>query len=384
MAKLIPVPGAKQKTEDPTEYLRRVYLKAEHDLIKEITRKRNMGYVDYAEVASLERVQKILSDMVDETFNYTPRMIEKIFYKETEKDASGYKNARTITAAQPAIVNQLTENLVGEVAMAAKVAEDTIKKYYQIARLEDDTFRSIALEITAAKEATGESWARSAAKMERMLKNEGITAFYDKAGRRWSLGTYCNMATRTTARQAQVAAVLTADDHDLYKISSVGATCPLCASLEGRIYSKSGMDPNYPALSVAFGKVDANGPDSLENTFLNIHPNCGHTLVKYTTIGKSPDEIQRDIDFSSTILNPLNIDPRTQKQIKAYRKKLQNRAALLRDIKQWEEHKVALGDNFPKTFETFRKHKLAKDKVYRQWQREYRKANKEIREKLEQ
>lgn len=382
MARMIPIPGMRQKQEDATEYLRRVYLEAERDLVREITRKRNLGYVDYAEVASLERVQKILSDMVDETFKYAPRMIEKIFYKGTEKDASGYKNARTLTSAQRGIVEQLAQNLAGEMAIAAKVAENTARKYYRIARLEDDIFRSTAIETVAAKEAAGGRWQDAAQKLERMLNNEGITAFYDKAGRRWSLSAYGNMVTRTTARQAQIAALLTESDHDLWKILSVGTTCPLCATLEGRVYSKSGMNPNYPPLSVAFGKVDQNGSDDLDNTYLVIHPNCMHTLVKYITFGKSEEEIQKDIDFSSTTLRPLTVDPRTKKQIKAYQKKVKDRAKYLRDLRQWKNYQISLGNRIPDDFKVFQKHKKAKDETYRRWMREYREENRKMREKL--
>lgn len=77
------------------------------------------------------------------------------------------------------------------------------------------------------------------ASMTRELQQEGVTAFVDKAGRHWSLQDYCNMATRTTARQAEVSAILTADpEHDLYKIVKIGSTCPICAPLEGRVYSR--------------------------------------------------------------------------------------------------------------------------------------------------
>ena len=55
------------------------------------------------------------------------------------------------------------------------------------------------------------------------------------------------MVLRTASRQAEVLAVLTENpDHDLYQISSHGTTCPLCAPLEGRVYSKSGRDPDFP------------------------------------------------------------------------------------------------------------------------------------------
>ena len=40
-----------------------IYLNAERKIIAEITRKRNLNLVDYAEVAALERVQQILTEM---------------------------------------------------------------------------------------------------------------------------------------------------------------------------------------------------------------------------------------------------------------------------------------------------------------------------------
>ena len=43
------------KETDVTAYLRRLFLKTEQELIREIKRKRSAGYVDYAEVAALER-----------------------------------------------------------------------------------------------------------------------------------------------------------------------------------------------------------------------------------------------------------------------------------------------------------------------------------------
>lgn len=43
------------------------------------------------------------------------------------------------------------------------------------------------------------------------LRRKGVTAFVDKAGRRWSLHTYGSMVLRTTSRQAEVLSVLTRD-----------------------------------------------------------------------------------------------------------------------------------------------------------------------------
>ena len=190
--------------------------------------------------------------------------------------------------------------------------------------------------------------------MARELQQEGVTAFVDKAGRHWSLQDYCNMATRTTARQAEVSAILTADpEHDLYKIVKIGSTCPICAPLEGRVYSRSGTNPDYPPLAKAFGKIDPDGGDDLTNTYLNIHPNCLHSIVKYTTMGKTEKQIQGDKDFSSFEKNPVTVDPRTRKQREAYQEKVRNRQRLLRDHRQHQEYRRILGDEVPKDFEKF-------------------------------
>ena len=366
---------------DSTAFLRALFLRTERRIIDEITRKRAAGFVDYAEVAALERVQRILQSMVDESWDYVPQMIEKIFYR-SDKDAAGYSNARALTSQQTGAIKQLSDNLLGEILEASEEAYRTVSGFFTVGRLEADPYRSVGLKVMIEQQAEGTGWTKASARMAQELKNQGITAFVDKAGRRWTLSDYCNMCARTTARQAEVAAVLTADDHDLWQISRIGSTCPVCAPLEGRVYSKSGTDPVYPPLSLAFGKVDMFGPESLENSYLNIHPNCLHALHKYTTAGKTEKQIQKDIEFSNPATNPITRDPRTKKQIKAYQEKERNRRKLLNDMHQWRRYRAVLGDEAFRTFKTFQKHKKANDDVYKRLQAEYRKQNREIEEVL--
>lgn len=343
---------------DVTSYMRLLFLRAERDIINEIKRKRASGYVDYAEVAALERIQKILQELVDESWNYVPKMIEKIFY-HSEKDAAGYTNARSIiggslSAAQLSIAEQLSNNLLGEIGEAAAGAYESAQKVFTIARLENDPFRKEALQAVLKKEAEGKPWITGSKAFVQEMENQGIPVFVDKRGRKWSMQDYGNMAVRTTARQAQVAALLTADDYDLWQIVKIGSTCPVCAPLEGRVYSKSGTNPDYPPLTVAFGKIDPAGSNDLTNTYLNIHPNCLHDLVRYTTIGKSAERIQKDKDFSSIEKNPISRDPRTKKQVEAYREKQRNRQQLYRDMRQHKAYRAVLGKDIPKDFAKFR------------------------------
>ena len=105
--------------------------------------------------------------------------------------------------------------------------------------------------------------------------------------------------------------------------------------------------------------------------------NCLHSILPYTTAGRSEEEIQKIKDFSNPKKNPFTRDPRTEKQIKAYRDKEAARRRWLSDYRQWERYRMTLGDKVPKTYQTFEKHKRADDEKYKAWQRLYREANRE-------
>lgn len=368
------------------EKLIAIFLKAETDIINEIGRLRSMGLVDYHAVAALERVQAILRKMESDSWEYVPRMIEREFYvrvpearriegETVQKHAAGYANAAALTGEQTAIVDRLAMNLMGEITDACMTAMATVQSAI-IGRIEPDVYRRVGLEQVAAQAAAGRGVNQSVPAFVEALRREGVRAFTDKAGRNWSLHTYCTMASRTTQRQAEVSAVLTADpEQDLYQISSHGTTCSICAPLEGRVYSRSGTDPDFPPLTLAFGKVDPNGPDNLANTWLNIHPGCLHSIYPWTPAGRSEKEIREIRDFSDPRKNPLTHDPRDDKQIEAYRKKEAARRRWLASYRQWERYRMTLGDKVPKTFQTFDRHKKANDDKYKTWERLYRDAD---------
>lgn len=378
--------------EKELEKLISIYLRAETAIINEIGRLRSQGLVDYHAVAALERVQAILRRMESDCWEYVPKMIEKQFYvrvpearkaleapETAAKHAAGYYNAGVgspaISASQYAIVDQLVMNLMGEITDASMTVMATLQSAL-IGRVEPDVYRRVGLEQVALQQAQGRGTYKVLPEFVQVLRREGVTAFVDKAGRHWSLHTYCSMVSRTTSRQAEVLAVLTADpEQDLYRISSHGTTCALCAPYEGRVYSKSGMNPDYPPLAAAFGKQDPAGPDTLANTWLNIHPNCLHSIYPYTEAGRTEEEIQKIKDFSDPRKNPFSRDPRTEKQIKAYRAKEAARRRWLSDYRQWERYRMTVGDPVPKTFATWQKHKGADDEKYREWERLYREVN---------
>lgn len=376
---------ARASPERELQRLIRLYLKAETDIINEIGRLRSRGLVDYHAVAALEQVQAILRQLETDEWEYVPQLVEAHFYvhhpearavpgESAEKHLRGYTNTQSLTSAQTDIVQKLTMNLMGQLVDGNMTVLSTLQSAL-LGRTEPDIYRRVGLEQVAAQQAVGRGVNQNVPAFVDALCREGVTAFTDKAGRNWSLHTYATMVSRTTSRQAEILSVVTQDPgQDLYQISAHGTTCRLCAPYEGRVYSKSGTDPDFPPLSDAFGKVDPAGENSLANSWLNIHPNCMHALRAWTPAGRTPAELERIKLFSSPKTNPYTRDPRTKAQIEAYRKKEQGRSKWLRDYRQWEKYRTSLGDKVPKTFETFQRHKLAGSEKYQGWLRAYRRA----------
>lgn len=379
----------RQPNERELKALRELFLRAETEIINEIASLRQRGLADYHKVAALQRVQEILKAMQEESWEYVPQMIEKMFYArvpEARKLATtarqalmGYQNALKLSSTQMDAVQLLTLNLMEEIKEASETAYKEMERAL-IGRVESDVFRYSALRQTQLAEAKGEGMAKAFRKMVAELQRDGVTGFMDKAGRKWNLHSYCNMACRTTSAQADTAAVLTADpEQDLYKVLPNGTTCKLCAAAQGRVYSKSGTNPNFPPLSAILGKVDPLGADDLSNTYWNIHPNCLHSIVPWTPIDE--EEEQEASDFSSLTKRPLDVDYRTQKQIEQYRAKERSRRRYLNDYKQFEKYRLTMPEQMPKTFDTFLKHKYADggkpDEKFKEWREKYVFAEKE-------
>lgn len=104
----------------------------------------------------------------------------------------------------------------------------------------------------------------------------GISAFFDKSGRRWGMAEYAEMATRTGMMNAALASYTNdAVEHgkDLVIITDHSDECPLCRPWENRILSISGASLSDPACTGTLDQARAAGL---------FHPNCLHSFTIYT------------------------------------------------------------------------------------------------------
>ncbi|OEH53130.1 minor capsid protein [Oceanobacillus sp. E9] len=106
------------------------------------------------------------------------------------------------------------------------------------------------------------------------LANKGVPALVDKKGREWSTEAYVSMVMRSTSNNVANDMQDTRMDEydvDLVEVSSHDGARPLCAPYQGRIFSRSGNHPKYPAL----GDTSMGHPAGL----FGVH--CGHVKYPY-------------------------------------------------------------------------------------------------------
>lgn len=159
-----------------------------------------------------------------------------------------------------------------------------------VLRWADDIYRKVISE-TALSDVVGGLATRRRASQKAWEKflGEGITGFTDKAGKRWNLATYVEMATRAGVVQASVEGHLerlAASGLDLIIVSNAPQECIKCRPWEGKILTvKGSFGPRTVKVlsAVSDDTVDLRIAGSVEEAILAglLHPNCRHSLNAY-------------------------------------------------------------------------------------------------------
>lgn len=114
----------------------------------------------------------------------------------------------------------------------------------------------------------------------------GITGFTDKAGRRWDLAVYAEMAARSAIIRASLDAQTAryqAEGVDLVYVSDSPEECPLCARWEHKVISLTGVQGPHTVqvenwLTDELETVAVAGTLAYARAQGLHHPNCGHGI----------------------------------------------------------------------------------------------------------
>lgn len=134
-------------------------------------------------------------------------------------------------------------------ALAGQLDGRLVAARLTIGRQAKDVFARISREQVEVGLAGGLGRREVSAQITEELLKEGTTAFVDRAGRRWGLDTYAEVAARTATREAVT--IGTANrclelGQDLVTISQHANACEICRPFEGRTFSLTGETEGYP------------------------------------------------------------------------------------------------------------------------------------------
>jgi len=237
--------------------------------------------------------------------------------KEPAEIVSGF--GRTHVAAIASIV---AENLGGLQGAHMKML-----------RSAQDAYKTIIMDVAQSGIAGVDTRKQATQRALNKFADKGIGAFTDKTGKEWDIGTYAEMATRTSMAHAHVQGHInrmTQQGHDLVVVSSHPEPSHLCEPHQHQVYSISGNLPRFKPLKRAINRG-------------LFHPNCHHTINAW-------------IESLSDEPPAVKADPEGYK-LREHQRKLE------RKIKDWKKRQVVAVNPKDKAF--------ANEKV-KYWQSEMR------------
>ena len=261
-------------TQQRAEALLKMYAEAEEELIAIIASRVGMVGHDPPQWAQqkLKQVQEVHAELRTAIDGLAKRSLEeriKLMWAAHDEGADGLLRELGIEGAISTARSQAAVTLIDD------YNERFSELHRRILRDATDVYRDVlnqALPMAAMGVETTQQAIRRALNA---FADHGVTAFVDKAGRRWGMAEYAEMATRTGMMNAAIAGYTQeALNHseDLVIITDHADECPLCAPWERRVLSLTGAQLSHPDCSGTIADARAAGL---------FHPNCLHGMTVY-------------------------------------------------------------------------------------------------------
>lgn len=229
----------------------KLYDEGEKELLKEINHwllKNPNSYTANWNKTVLARVQQIRDQLLAGSRTWCQEAI-----------SDSYMKGMAWADADPLVGTQTLAGFGGIHQQAAQIlAENTYSRFVSvdqfIGRQTNDLYRSITMEAIKGPVIGYQTTRQAAKQIREKLAEKGFTGFTDRAGREWSLSRYAKVAaqesTNQTFRQGTINR-FQEKDHDLVRLSEHSGSCKLCAQFQGRTFSLSGTDDEFPPLDEA-------------------------------------------------------------------------------------------------------------------------------------
>lgn len=130
----------------------------------------------------------------------------------------------------------MLQSSVEQYSKAVQLTEEEYKKLLAQQDVTQGILNDAAASVTTGVETRRQALLRAI----KRVSDEGLTGFYDRAGRKWSPEAYVNMDIRTTVHNTAIQSVkdfMTATNTSVFQVSSHAGARPLCYPYQGKFYS---------------------------------------------------------------------------------------------------------------------------------------------------
>lgn len=253
--------------------IRAIYGDAETILLNRVARRLARGITDpgwtEAKLAEVQALERELRQSIAGLPAAAQRELDDVLLNSyVQGHRSGYAHAGVVGPLE----GELTRTHVAAVkALVSQTMSDFSRANITILRQSLDIYRSVIADSVGSAVAGSVTRQQATQSALDRWAMRGIRGFTDTAGRRWDLGSYSEMATRTAITRSHLEGRMGALrdlGYELFVVSGGQSSCPLCNEWAGRILSES----PHPQATATVAQARSSGL---------FHPNCGHTIDLY-------------------------------------------------------------------------------------------------------
>jgi hypothetical protein len=245
------MPATTPLSDAQAQRLIRLYGDAEAEILTECNRlllKNPESYSLAWKKTILARVQEIRKQLLAGSRTWTSEAIADSYMKGMQWADKDPLTGNKVLAGFGKIHEQAVEVLADNAYSRLQDVNSVI------GRRVDDVFRTVALEHAKGSVIGYQTTKQVAKRIREDLAEKGITGFVDKAGHAWDMRRYAQvLAVETTKEAFRQGTInrLQEKSHDLVRLSTHSGSCKRCIPFQGRTFSLSGGDKEFPSLDEA-------------------------------------------------------------------------------------------------------------------------------------
>ncbi|MFS0695122.1 phage minor capsid protein [Streptomyces nitrosporeus] len=275
---------------------RDLYAAAEERLLRIIARQLEGGYDSpqwverkLAAVTALRRAATAVTDQLDQAVRL------EVFEVTAEAYNAGHRAGIAELGAMDDDTRRRVDEITPQAQAVDRLAEQAVTRvtdtHRSILRTIVDRYRQVVAEVAALPLLGTDTRRQATQTAMQKWADKGITSFTDRAGRRWQLTSYAEMAVRTAVGRAAVEShmrTLETAGVELVIVSNSPRECERCRPWETRVLTIGGPD-GARTVEVEHATRDgemvpvrvAGSLDEARRAGLQ-HPNCRHSVSAYT------------------------------------------------------------------------------------------------------